>query len=163
MVYLKQQNMPAAYVHCIGDDFSLTPRLTVTSHVDDDGIPVWYLGGELAESGVGKSEAEQIEAAREHMSNYFPWVDVSDAQWHCFHINRAEASDKDKHRPDNASLVEQDNVLVTFPTKLTLTPSLADKLVDHLRESGINPSSEDANQDLGKHMESATIGRAHWE
>ena len=39
--------------------FHLTPRLTVTSHQDVNGNTVWYLGGEIAESGVGKSETEQ--------------------------------------------------------------------------------------------------------
>ena len=52
MVYLKQRDLPQLYVHCIGDSFSLTPRLTVTSHQDVNGNTVWYLGGEIAESGV---------------------------------------------------------------------------------------------------------------
>lgn len=163
MVYLKQANLPAVYVHCIGDDFSLTPRLTVTSHVDDEGVPVWYLGGELAESGVGKREDEQIEAAQQSVAQYFPWVNVSQAQWQSFYINRAEASADNKHRPDDASLIDKDDVLVTFPTKLTLTPSLADKVVDHLRDKGITGSAADSSQDFGKQLEAARIGRAHWE
>ncbi len=163
MVYLKQADLPLAYVHCIGDDFSLTPRLTVTSHVDEGGVPVWYLGGELAESGVGKSESEQIEAAKASVEQYFSWIDVSQAEWKSFHINRAEASADNKHRPDDASLIDKDNVLVTFPTKLTLTPSLADKVVDHLREKGINSRAGDSSQDYGDQLENARIGQAHWE
>lgn len=163
MVYLKQANLPAAFVHCIGDDFSLTPRLTVTSHVDEHGEPVWYLGGELAESGVSKSEEEQIDTAKATVAKYFPWVDVSQAKWTSFPINRAEASADNQHRPDNASLIDKGRVLVTFPTKLTLTPSLADKVVDHVREKGITGSVGNSGNNPGEQLERAANGRAHWE
>lgn len=163
MVYLKKETLPAAYVHCIGDDFSLTPRLTVTSHQDQDGNRVWYLGGELAESGVGKSEAEQVSAAEKVIQDYFPWVDTSGAEWRSFNINRAEAKIDNNHRPDDASLVEQDHVLVVFPTKLTLTPALADKVVDHLKTAATSKSTNESALDLAAHLKPATIGRAHWE
>lgn len=106
MVYLKQRDLPQLYVHCIGDSFSLTPRLTVTSHQDANGNTVWYLGGEIAESGVGKSEAEQITAAQDAISREFPWLDCSSAEWRCFTINRAEANINDNHRPDDAYFCE---------------------------------------------------------
>lgn len=167
MVYLKQAGLPLVYVHCIGDDFSLTPRLTVTSHANKDGSTVWYLGGELAESGVGKSEAEQLHNAQQVIEDYFPWLDVSAAQWHSFMINRAEASIEGNHRPDNASMVEQDQAIVAYPTKLTLTPSLADKVVDHLATAAVKKSAagsaEDCSASLSTHLKRAVIGRARWE
>jgi glycerol-3-phosphate dehydrogenase len=130
MVYLKSRELPLVYVHCIGDSFSLTPRLTVTSHRDHAGETVWYLGGEIAESGVGKTADQQQAAARQLLEELFPWIDCSSAQWHCFNINRAEADINNNYRPDGAHFMEQDNVVVAWPTKLTLAPSLADQLLD---------------------------------
>ena len=95
-------------MHRIGDSFSLTPRLTVTSHQDVNGNTVWYLGGEIAESGVGKSETEQITAAQYAISREFPWLDCSSAEWRCFTINRSEANINDNHRPDDAYFCEKE-------------------------------------------------------
>ncbi len=55
MVLVRNRALPRLYVHCIGDSFSLTPKLTVTTHDCADGGQAWYLGGELAEAGVDRS------------------------------------------------------------------------------------------------------------
>ena len=49
MVHLQMTAPDPAFVHCIGDSFGMTPRLTITSHPDGAGGWVWYLGGEIAE------------------------------------------------------------------------------------------------------------------
>ena len=163
MVYLKQAGLPLAYVHSIGDDFSLTPKLTVTSHFDDAGNTVWYLGGELAEAGVGKSEQEQIAVAQSQLKVTFPWLDFSSAQWHSFAINRAEASIEGKHRPDGAVFSEEANAIVAFPTKFTLTPSLADNVVEHLANNGINKGTVISQPPLSDYLQAPPIGSARWE
>ena len=137
MVYLKKRDLPRIFVHCIGNDFGLTPRLTITSHLDAHGDTVWYLGGELAESGVGKSDVEQIAAAKKLMATYFPWLALDDCRWHCFEINRAEANINNNTRPDGAYLATESQVIAAWPTKLTLTPALADMLVEQLRGDGL--------------------------
>ena len=58
MVYVKRPKLPMVFMHCIGSNFSLTPSLTITSHQDKMGITTWYLGGELAESGVAKGPTD---------------------------------------------------------------------------------------------------------
>ncbi|MDP4659925.1 MAG: FAD-dependent oxidoreductase, partial [OM182 bacterium] len=79
MVWVKKAGLGSVFAHCIGEDFSLTPKLTVTTHTADDGMPVWYLGGELAESGVGVPDDELIERAKRLIADLFPWVDLSGA------------------------------------------------------------------------------------
>ena len=59
MVYVKGKNLPPVFVHCIGDSFSLTPKLTITSHSDAEGEMVWYLGGEIAESAIAAGETSR--------------------------------------------------------------------------------------------------------
>ncbi|PCJ25442.1 MAG: hypothetical protein COA96_07345 [SAR86 cluster bacterium] len=163
MVFLKQENLPRIFVHCIGSGFSLTPKLTVTSHTDSDGCTVWYLGGELAESGVGLNDAEQINAAKILLGSVFPWIDLSSAQWQCFTINRAEANINNDYRPEDAYIKEEDNILVAWPTKLTLTPSLADKVIQHLVEKSLVPMAVTNNEELSSVLEAANIGSANWD
>ena len=162
MVYLKQRYLPQLYVHCIGDSFSLTPKMTVTSHQDVTGNTVWYLGGEIAESGVGKSETEQITAAKYAISKEFPWLDCSSAEWRCFTINRAEANINDNHRPDDAYFLRDKNILVAWPTKLTLTPTLAERILQNLKASRISPSTEAADWISAADFEPARLGDSHW-
>lgn len=166
MVYLKGQGLPSVYVHCIGDNFSLTPKLTVTSHVDADGATVWYLGGELAESGVERSDDQQITAARALLAELFPWIDLSGTRWQCFTINRAEANIRNNYRPDDAFYIEEDNVITAWPTKLTLSPSLADKLIEHLSANAVKPRSPASTSELDELRTRLTypaIAAAHWD
>ena len=163
MVYVKQPGLPSLYVHCIGDSFSLTPKLTVTTHRDAHGVPVWYLGGEIAESGNKCDDATQLLAARKEVSALLPWIDLSAADWHCFSINRAEPNIANNFRPDDAHFIEERGAIVAWPIKLTLSPSLADKLVGHLRQNGISPQSHNNNYKLGRSLESPVMAKSHWD
>ena len=162
MVYLKQRGLPQLYVHCVGNSFSLTPKLTVTSHQDVKGDTVWYLGGEIAESGVGKSEAQQITAAKYAISKEFPWLDCASAEWRCFKINRAEANINDNHRPDDAYFLRDKNTIVAWPTKLTLTPALAEQILQNLKADKISPSTEAGDWISEADFEPARLGDSHW-
>lgn len=162
MVYLKMPGLPQLFVHCIGDSFSLTPRLTVTSHQDESGEIVWYLGGDIAETGVGKTDAEQIDAARRLLSELFPWIDLSAAEWRCFAINRAEPKVDNDSRPDDAYFIKEENVLVTWPTKLTLTPALSDQILADLNKDKITPSTATPDSTLGSILDPALLGAPVW-
>lgn len=136
-----------AYVHCIGDSFGMTPRLTVTSHPDptsDGNSWIWYIGGEIAESGVERSPEEQQAEGLRQLSEAFPWVDFSAAQWGSFFINRAEPRLPNLQRPDNAYVSAKQNLLITWPTKLTLTPDLSDSVCDELDRQQVQPQAAPA-------------------
>jgi glycine/D-amino acid oxidase-like deaminating enzyme len=162
MVYLKSKNLTPVFVHCIGDSFSLTPKLTVTSHTDADENTVWYLGGEIAESGVNKPRGEQIEASRKLLAGLFPWLDLSTATWHCLPVDRAEPAVSSNFRPDDAFIIEEDGIIVAWPTKLTLAPSLGDMVTKLLAKSEImaTPSTNLAEQLIG--LERPKLAVAPW-
>ncbi len=118
--------------HCL--ETGSTPRLTITSH-DWDEDPrrrVWYLGGELAESGVARSRIDQITAAQREVATLFPWLDLSQLQWDAFRIDRVEGAQADQARPDRPVIHEVGSVLFAWPTKLAFAPLLADLLIERI-------------------------------
>jgi glycine/D-amino acid oxidase-like deaminating enzyme len=165
MVWVKKAGLGSVFAHCIGEDFSITPKLTVTTHLADDGIPVWYLGGEIAESGVGVPDDELIERAKRLITDLFPWVDLIGAQWGCFAIDRAEAKMADGSRPDGALFIAEDGYIAAWPTKLTLTPALADSVLAELAGS-VTKRPGDSTQTLAALAQifpKATLAKAHWD
>jgi len=146
MVCVHLNHPDPVFVHCIGDSFGMAPRLTITSHpLDDEDADggrkqqVWYLGGELAEKGVNRSAEEQQHMARKELGSMFPWVDLSTAKWGSFFIDRAEPKVSNLQRPDNAYVGAVHNLLVTWPTKLTLSPDLGDAVVQNIRAQDLRP------------------------
>lgn len=134
MVMVRGENLaPSLFGHCLGT--SALPRLTITSHVDDAGRTVWYLGGEIAERGVGRSMAEQVDAARAELHEVLPWIDQSDVAWSTFHIDRAEPRTDKRKRPDLPFAETQDHVTVAWPTKLAFAPRLAAQVLDEVATS----------------------------
>ena len=162
MVWIRNNDLPPAYVHCIGDSFSLTPRLTVTTHYNDENDVVWYLGGELAEKGVERSNEEQIQAAKNQTAESFPWVDFSNASWNCISIDRCEAKIENRFRPDDTCLIAEDNAIAVWPTKLTLTPSLADKIVEHLANNSIAARPTNDHSTLRQYFGEPKIAVPYW-
>ncbi|MDR0779552.1 MAG: FAD-dependent oxidoreductase [Pseudomonadales bacterium] len=139
MVVVKHHYSEPLYVHCVSDQFSATPELTVTTHPCRDGRTAWYLGGELAETGARRSASEQTHAARALLTARFPWCEWQNAEFSSVYIDRAEARQRDGKRPDHASLLDIGPALCCWPTKLTLAPNLATRVLDHLRHTGITP------------------------
>ena len=140
MVMAKGPALKPLYAHCLGG--GPKPRVTVTSHPAADGQWVWYLGGDLAEAdGVARDEAAQIRAAQKELGELLPWVDQSATRWATLRVDRAEPAQSGLVRPDNAFLAEQGRLLVGWPTKLALSPDLADRVLTKLARSGICPGT----------------------
>ena len=163
MVIVSKSELPPVYVHCIGNNFSLTPKLTITSHVNSAGETVWYLGGEIAESGVAIADELQIKHAQRLIRELFSWVDFHGAHWQCLSINRAEANINNSYRPDDACYIEECNVISAWPTKLTLTPALADKLVEHFAAGSMKPLQYDNEMDLRSCLSRPQFAAAYWD
>jgi len=134
--------LPALFGHCLG--VGANPRLTVTSHHHASGERVWYLGGDLAEQGVGRPPAEQIAAARTELHNVLPWVDLTGGRWATLNIDRAEVATPGGKRPDDCFLDGEAGVYTAWPTKLVFAPRLADQMLDRLGAEGIRPSTATA-------------------
>jgi len=147
MVMVRAATLKPLYAHCLGGGSK--PRLTVTSHPTAEGDWVWYLGGDLAEAdGVARDEARQIEKARKELAELLPWIDLSAARWATLRVDRAEPAQSGLVRPDNAFLFEQGNLMVAWPTKLALSPDLADRVLAVLKRDGIAPAAHAALPEL---------------
>jgi glycerol-3-phosphate dehydrogenase len=137
MVMLRGGLSDTVYAHCLGA--SVNPRVTITSHYDDNNNIVWYLGGQLAEDGVKRSNEEQIKQAKAELAELIPWLDLSDSEWAVLDIDRAEVRKPDASRPDTFYSEQTGNVVTAWPTKLALAPRLARDVLQKIKDSGVTP------------------------
>ena len=135
MVVLRGVQNDMIYAHCLGA--SVNPRITITSHRDTQGNIVWYMGGQLAEEGVNKSDAELIQTAKDELQDLIPWLEVKTAQWGVLNVNRAEIKKPGATRPDSFSIEENGNVITAWPTKMALSPALADAILAMIAEDNV--------------------------
>ena len=127
MVMVKHSNNLPTFAHCIGTGSK--PVATITTHPCADGKQVWYLGGDVAETGVDRSEEEQIKFAQQALTKLLPWIQLQDAEWSCLRVNRAEPMQSSLVRPDSAFSHKAGNVITAWPTKLALSPDLSDQVL----------------------------------
>lgn len=141
-VMVKHSHPYNFYGHCLGTE--TTPRLTISSHKLNATEQVWYLGGNIAERGAEMPAEELIATAQAELANIFPWVDLSHAEWATLTIDRAEPQQPHFGRPENAfveAAAHYRNLLVAWPTKLTLAPNLANQTLAQLRSADIVPQT----------------------
>jgi glycerol-3-phosphate dehydrogenase len=139
-VIVKHEYSEPFYAHCTGGNPS--PRLTISSHTTRNGDPVWYLGGDLATDNTETSPEALIDLAQQELAQLLPWIDFGDCQWGTIKLDRAEPRQSALLRPDRAFVGKVDsvnNTLAAWPTKLSLSPDLADEIDRSLKEDGIAP------------------------
>ncbi len=140
-VFVRHNYPHPLHGHCLGRE--TRPRLTVSSHPAGRGAQVWYLGGALAEDGVGLAADALIARARSELAELLPWVRLgADARWGTLAIDRAEPRQHGLLRPDQAFADWADcpgNALIAWPTKLSLCPDLARQVAARLDARGIAP------------------------
>lgn len=157
MLLVKHDLGHRLYAHCVGT--SNKPVLTVTTHDCPDGKVVWYLGGDLAEQGVHRSDEEQLAAGRDELKKLFPWLDFSNAELATLDVVRAEPKQQSLVKPDNAYARRDRNLIITWPTKLTLAPDLGDRVMALVKESGLQPGEPFTVPD---ELEQAPLGTPYW-
>jgi len=141
MVVMRSENLDdMIYAHCLGA--SVNPRITITSHRDSQNNIVWYMGGQLAEDGVNKNDAELIQLAKDELNDLIPWLELKDAEWGVLEVNRAEIKEPGVKRPDSFSIEKNKNMITAWPTKMALSPALADALLDIINEDGVGREAD---------------------
>ncbi|WP_020410341.1 FAD-dependent oxidoreductase [Hahella ganghwensis] len=160
MVVVKHHYPHPIYAHCIGSGSK--PLLTITTHYMADGQPVWYLGGNLAETGVELDKQTQLDSAKTIVKELLPWIDLGDAQWNSFMIHRAEPQQNAMLRPDSAFVHQSENIITCWPTKLALTPNLVDEVFAKLKQDNITPGAETDYNQL-KFLNRPTVSQPVWE
>jgi glycerol-3-phosphate dehydrogenase len=128
MVMMRGGLTDKVFAHCMGA--GVNPRLTITSHMDNQNNIVWYLGGQLAEDGVYRSDSGQIAMAQQELAELIPWQSLEAAQWATLDVNRAEVRHADGHRPDTCYAEQQGEIITAWPTKMALAPLLAQQVVE---------------------------------
>ncbi|MEM7218073.1 MAG: FAD-dependent oxidoreductase [Pseudomonadota bacterium] len=136
-VFVRRAGLPRLFAHCLTGLRGAEPRLTITSHPLEPGQPAggevgWYIGGQLATTGVQRSLADQQAVARRELSATLPWLDWHDTQIDCLRVDRAEPSQPFGRKPDEAVTVACANGTLCWPTKLSLLPDLGDQVLNAL-------------------------------
>ncbi len=158
-VIVKHTNQYKLYAHCMGNSMDASPRLTISSHPNGDDM-VWYLGGDLATNGVHLSDEQLIAKAQQELDTLFPWLDFNSAQWATYAIDRAEPKQRLLLKPDKAFVQlakGHDNLLVAWPTKLTLAPNLAIETLTLLQKQHIVPKYANSTLNMIKPAIAATV------
>lgn len=122
-------SMPRLNGHCVD---GLATRVTVTSTSDHARRTIWQLGGQIAEDGVDLEPEPLIRRAEQEVAEVLPGVDLTDAAWTTYRVDRAEATTERGQRPGDAALIEDADVMTAWPTKLALVPKLVDRIVERL-------------------------------
>ena len=168
-VIVKGSHLPDMFAHAVAASAGDKPRLTITTHPTDDGSKVWYLGGKLAESGINRSPREQIRMARQELAALLPWIPLDSCEFSTWRMDRAEAarpaaSPSKAQRPDTPCVKKFQvkrlgNVIVCWPTKLTLVPLLGDLVLKQLDK----PAPGESPVFPGKgYPEAITTGTPPW-
>jgi hypothetical protein len=132
MVRGSESALPLLNGHCV--DGAKT-RVTITTAQDINGRRIWQVGGQIAEDGAGMEPQQLVEHAREEMRQVLPGVELAtgDIEWATYRVDRAEATAGGK-RPDDATVMNEGNVITGWPTKLALAPDLYHRVAPMLGE-----------------------------
>ncbi len=163
MLMVKHRHPHPLYLHCVEAGHGATPAMTITSHRHRDGDYIWYLGGSIAEQGVGQPPEVRQQEAAQRLRTWFPWLDLDKAQWQSLEVARAEPAQADGGRPDHPFVASHGNIMVTWPVKLTLAPALADDVLSSLAAAGIKPASAPTPPNALARLPFPGIAPAPWE
>jgi glycerol-3-phosphate dehydrogenase len=119
---LVRGDLPIVNGHCVDGNRT---RVTITSDRDSLGNTVWQVGGQLAEEGVACDEHTLIRRARAELTAVLPGLDLSQAEFATYRVDRAERAMPRGSRPDTATILPDGRVITAWPTKLALAPQLA--------------------------------------
>jgi hypothetical protein len=126
-----------------------------------DGRTAWYLGGQIAESGVDLASERQIELAKQELAEVLPWIDLDKTEWSSLRIERAEPKTAGGLRPESCYLDSNNGILTVWPTKLAFAPRLAQEVLATLEKDGVVPNQYD-HQGLSK-LSKADLAQPPWE
>lgn len=148
--------LPTIFGHAVSIGSGYKPRMTISTHKTKDLTPVWYLGGDLAETGVRRSNTEQVEFAKSELQQFLPFIDTSECLFQSWRVDRAEPKMPGTLRPDRPFCEANGNVLVCWPIKLTLVPLLANDVMKHITGPSKWPARSNEPQNV-------MVGQPPWE
>ena len=149
-------DLPALNGHCI--DGAKT-RVTITTTKDYANRNVWQIGGQLAEDGIDVLPETLITHAVDEIHAVLPNVNLQGIEFITYMTTRAEQNTRG-NRPNDIAIIEENNVLTCWPTKLAFAPRLAVEIVTRL---GVEPSNQDDAMAQFPSWPSPTVALPPWE
>ena len=116
------------FAHCLTNLSSTEPRMTITTHQKKD-RKIWYIGGQLANEGAHLSDDVLIQKTKAELKQCVSWLKPKEESMKILAIDRVEPHTKNQRKPDEAFAERAQDFIQCFPTKLTLTPNLGDKIM----------------------------------
>jgi len=116
------------FAHCLTNLSSTEPRMTITTHQKKN-KKIWYIGGQLATEGAGLDDDLLIEKAKVELRQCVSWLKPKEESLRILATDRVEPRTKNQRKPDEAFAERAQDFIQCFPTKLTLTPNLGDKIM----------------------------------
>ncbi|MBL9149835.1 MAG: FAD-dependent oxidoreductase [Phycisphaerae bacterium] len=158
---LVRGDIPELHGHCV--DGAKT-RATITTHRASDGSRVWQVGGQLAEDGVSLDGAQLIAHAARELAAVLPGVDLGNAEWATYRVDRAERETGGGQRPDDAQCIVEGACITLWPTKLALAPRGADLVVAAIESMGVRAAGRAAEPITRDDAPAETpLGTPPWE
>jgi len=148
--------LPILNGHCI--DGSKT-RVTITTTQDHAGRSVWQIGGQLAEKGVHQSPQELLCYAADELRAVLPHVNFDQTEFTTYKTSRAEQN-LHGSRPNDISILEENDVLTCWPTKLAFAPRLAEEIANRI---GNTSQDDDTEVSLFAAWPSPSVALPPWE
>ena len=134
MVCIYHPELFPVYAHVL-EGANKRPLLTISSHYDREGNLIWYIGGDLAETGNSLYSGQQSMRVEQQLRRLWPHIDWGHAKWLCLKINRAEHKKPGLMRPEWPDIISLGkNAIAVFPTKLTFVPLLGDQVVEKYKK-----------------------------
>ncbi len=159
MVLARSASLPPLNAHCVD---GMSTRVTITSTQDASGRTIWQIGGEVAEQGALRTDAQTIALARAELAAVLPSLDLSTIEFATYEAPRAESRTKSGKRPESVTLEHCARTIFAWPSKLVLAPQLADDILAALPPSE-NSSSPDALADALAHLPRSEVAIPPWE
>jgi hypothetical protein len=148
--------LPPLFGHCIAGGKT---QLTITAAAPG----IWQIGGEIAERLADENNnARARQEALRAIRRCLPGLDLSEAEIALYQAVRAEARTADLRRPSGVHVSRvAPGVTVAWPTKLSLTPVLADEVFALVNVDLKEPAGY--NQKMLPQWPQPSLARYPWE
>lgn len=148
MVSVYHPELFPIYAHIV-EGSNAQPLLTISSHYDRQGKIVWYIGGDLAETGNKLYSGQQSMRVEQQLRRLWTHIDWGHAKWNCLKIQRAERRNFKLTRPNWPEIIQlSTNAMAVFPTKLTFAPLLGDMVWEKYQKMAHQEDKQDSEQQL---------------
>ena len=120
------------FAHCLQGTFGSSPDMTITSHGH-----TLYIGGQVAEDGAERDDAEQKAVVAQMLKRMVPALDLDGVRFETHRLVRAEPA----QRSGESFAMRHGNCILCWPLKLALAPRLGEAVATLLDDVRPGPNA----------------------